>query len=121
MHYIAVGVGKYLHFHVARLDNLFFSGGEGIQPEDIERVLLQYPGIQQAFVVPQVDAEFGHRPVAVIDVADEVDEASLSDWLIPQLAVFQRPIAFYRLPAALKQGGIKVSRQAVIDFVAKLI
>lgn len=106
---------------IGRLDNLFFSGGEGIQPEDIERVLLQYPGIQQAFVVPQVDAEFGHRPVAVIDVADEVDEASLSDWLIPQLAVFQRPIAFYRLPAALKQGGIKVSRQAVIDFVAKLI
>lgn len=25
---------------VGRLDNLFFSGGEGIQPEEVERVLL---------------------------------------------------------------------------------
>lgn len=102
---------------LGRLDNLFFSGGEGIQPEYIERVLLQYPGVQQAFVVPVTDREFGHRPVAVIDADEVVDDLALADWLAPQLAVFQRPVAFYRLPEALKGGGIKVSRRLVIDFV----
>lgn len=96
---------------IGRLDNLFFSGGEGIQPEDIERVLLQYSGVQQAFIIPVPDAEFGHRPVAVIDAADDVDFVALADWLAPQLAIYQRPIAFYRLPASLKKGGIKVSRR----------
>ena len=38
-----------------------------MQPEDIERVLAAHPQITQAFVVPVVDAEFGQRPVAVID------------------------------------------------------
>ncbi|EEQ06099.1 2-succinylbenzoate--CoA ligase [Yersinia bercovieri ATCC 43970] len=103
---------------IGRLDNLFFSGGEGIQPEDIERVLLQYPGVQQAFVVPITDSEFGHRPVAVIDADETVDDMALADWLAPRLAVFQRPVAFYRLPEALKGGGIKVSRRGVVDFVA---
>ncbi|QHB32070.1 o-succinylbenzoate--CoA ligase [Yersinia canariae] len=106
---------------LGRLDNLFFSGGEGIQPEDIERVLLQYPGVQQAFVIPAADTEFGHRPVAVIDADEAVDDAVLASWLAPQLAVFQRPVAFYRLPAELKNGGIKVSRRSVFDFVAKQI
>ncbi|AJJ02715.1 O-succinylbenzoate-CoA ligase [Yersinia pseudotuberculosis] len=102
---------------LGRLDNLFFSGGEGIQPEDIERVLLQYSGVQHAFVIPVADAEFGHRPVAVIDSADEVDVVALADWLAPRLAVFQRPIAFYRLPTFLKRGGIKISRQQLADWL----
>ncbi|CFQ58088.1 o-succinylbenzoate--CoA ligase [Yersinia similis] len=106
---------------IGRLDNLFFSGGEGIQPEDIERVLLQYSGVQQAFVIPVADVEFGHRPVAVIDAVDEVDVVVLADWLAPQLAVFQRPIAFYRLPTFLQSGGIKVSRQRLADWLQRQV
>lgn len=37
--------------------------------------------VQHAFVIPVADAEFGHRPVAVIDSADEVDVVALADWL----------------------------------------
>ncbi|MDA5521181.1 o-succinylbenzoate--CoA ligase [Yersinia kristensenii] len=105
---------------LGRLDNLFFSGGEGIQPEDIERVLLQYPGVQQAFVIPVADTEFGQRPVAVIDADEAVDDAVLANWLAPQLAIFQHPVAFYRLPVELKNGGIKISRRSVADWVVTL-
>ncbi|WP_145538901.1 o-succinylbenzoate--CoA ligase [Yersinia kristensenii] len=105
---------------LGRLDNLFFSGGEGIQPEDIERVLLQYPGVQQAFVIPVADTEFGQRPVAVIDADNAVDDTVLANWLAPQLAIFQRPVAFYRLPVELKNGGIKISRRSVADWVVTL-
>ncbi|CNI67672.1 o-succinylbenzoate--CoA ligase [Yersinia vastinensis] len=105
---------------LGRLDNVFFSGGEGVQPEDIERILAQYPGIQQAFILPVEDAEFGHRPIAVIDSEVAVDELALAKWLAPQLAVFQRPVAFYRLPDALKNGGIKVSRRLLTEYFEKI-
>lgn len=51
---------------IGRKDSRFFSGGENISPEEIEKALLSLPGIQQAIVVPREDPEFGHLPVAFI-------------------------------------------------------
>ncbi|POY60739.1 2-succinylbenzoate-CoA ligase [Pectobacterium versatile] len=102
---------------LGRLDNQFFSGGEGIQPENIEAVLLAHPDVQQACIVPVDDAEFGHRPVAVLEVAQTTMLDAIRDWLQPQLAGFQRPVAYYALPVELKNGGIKLSRQQVKSWV----
>ncbi|WP_323868299.1 o-succinylbenzoate--CoA ligase [Xenorhabdus szentirmaii] len=105
---------------LGRLDNQFFSGGEGIQPEDIERVINQHPLIEQSFVIPVPDAEFGHRPVAVIDTQNPKLLETLIDWLSDKLAPFQRPIACYLLPQRLKNGGIKVSRRQVKQWISEL-
>lgn len=102
---------------IGRLDNLFFSGGEGIQPEDVERVLLAHPQVQQVFVVPIDDSEFGQRPVAVIEPLAEFDFAVLNTWVQGKLARFQQPVRYLRLPESLKNGGIKISRQAVLNWV----
>lgn len=103
---------------LGRLDNEFFSGGEGIQPEDIERVLLMHPLIEQAFIVPVSDVEFGQRPVAVIQAEKPLDLAQVLQWLDGKVARFQLPIACYTLPEQLTNGGIKISRKAIIDWVA---
>ncbi|QBH95931.1 o-succinylbenzoate--CoA ligase [Limnobaculum zhutongyuii] len=103
-----------------RMDNLFFSGGEGIQPEDIERVLISHPLIEQAFVVPVDDVEFGQRPVAVVDALPGLDLSQLSAWLEGKITRFQIPDSYYVLPAELKQGGIKISRLAVKEWVKSL-
>lgn len=102
---------------LGRLDNLFFSGGEGIQPEDVERILLRHPQIYQAFILPVDDSEFGQRPVAVIESDPQLSWSDLTDWLTPQVAPFQRPVAFYRLPEELKNGGIKISRRSVGEWL----
>ena len=102
---------------IGRLDNLFFSGGEGIQPEDVERVLLAHPQVQQVFVVPVDDREFGQRPVAVIEPLAEFDFAVLGTWVQGKLARFQQPVRYLRLPESLKNGGIKISRQAILAWV----
>lgn len=102
---------------IGRLDNLFFSGGEGIQPEDVERVLLAHPQVQQVFVVPVDDREFGQSPVAVIEPLAEFDFAVLNTWVQGKLARFQQPVRYLRLPESLKNGGIKISRQAVLNWV----
>lgn len=93
-----------------RMDNLFFSGGEGIQPEEIERILLQHPDVSQAFILPQDDAEFGQRPVALVECGPHLTLPVLAAWASLHLAGFQRPVNWYNLPAGVADGGIKISR-----------
>lgn len=96
---------------IGRLDNLFFSGGEGVQPEDVERVFAAHPQVLQVFIVPVDDPEFGQRPVAVIDLEGDLTLDALMLWAQDRLANFQRPIAALPLPDELKNGGIKISRR----------
>lgn len=102
---------------LGRMDNLFFSGGEGIQPEEVERVIGAHPWIQQIFIVPQDDAEFGQRPVAVVECGEYYDPSALAGWCADKLARFQLPVRWLRLPESLKTGGIKISRRALRDWV----
>lgn len=102
---------------LGRLDNLFISGGECVQPEDIEAVINAHPDVHQSFIVPVDDVQFGQRPVAVIDADESIDLNILADWLKDKLAPYQFPMAFYRLVPELKAGGIKVSRQQVKQWV----
>lgn len=98
---------------IGRLDNLFISGGECVQPEDIESVINSHPDVSQNFIIPIDDVQFGQRPVAVIEANESVDLNQLADWLKDKLAPYQYPMAFYYLDPELKAGGIKVSRQQV--------
>lgn len=51
---------------IGRKDRQFISGGENIQPEEIEKALLSIKGIHRALVEPVEDLEFGMRPHAKI-------------------------------------------------------
>jgi len=102
---------------LGRMDNLFFSGGEGIQPETVERIIATHPQINQVFIVPLDDAEFGQRPVAVVECEPGADIASFPEWVKGRLARFQQPLRWLILPTELKNGGIKVSRRALQQWV----
>lgn len=62
-----------------RLDRMFISGGENIQPEAIEAALLSLEGVTAAVVVPLPDAEFGERPAAWVQGG--WGEASVETWI----------------------------------------
>ncbi|MDU6923328.1 o-succinylbenzoate--CoA ligase [Franconibacter helveticus] len=100
-----------------RLDNLFFSGGEGIQPEEVERVIAAHPQVRQAFVVPLEDKEFGHRPVAVVECEVGAQPEALALWVRDKLARFQQPVRWLALPESIKNGGIKISRRQLSQWV----
>lgn len=102
---------------LGRMDNLFFSGGEGIQPEELERVIGTHPQVSQVFVVPLNDVEFGQRPVAVVECEAGSDITQLPHWVSDKLARFQQPVHWLALPAELKNGGIKISRRALQQWV----
>jgi o-succinylbenzoate---CoA ligase len=100
---------------IGRLDNQFVSGGENVQPENIEAVLYRHPAIEQAVVVPRADAEFGQRPVAFLDTVGEIDHDALRNWLRQHLNPWELPVAFHPLP---RSDGIKVRRADLIELAA---
>ncbi|WP_297207568.1 o-succinylbenzoate--CoA ligase [uncultured Pluralibacter sp.] len=102
---------------LGRMDNLFFSGGEGIQPEEVERIIAHHPLVEQVFVVPLDDAEYGQRPVAVVEGGEGLDLRQRPGWASSRLACFQRPVYWLQLPGSLKTGGIKISRRALREWV----
>ncbi|WP_286809438.1 o-succinylbenzoate--CoA ligase [Leclercia sp. UBA2479] len=106
---------------LGRMDNLFFSGGEGIQPESLERIIVTHPRVNQVFIVPLDDAEFGQRPVAVVECEPGTDITELPEWVQGKLARFEQPVHWLVLPPELKNGGIKISRQALKQWVNALL
>ncbi len=96
-----------------RKDNMFISGGENIQPEEIEAVLCALDEVARAFVVPVADAEFGYRPLAFIEPASgcDVDPELLSRCLGATLPRYKLPVAYRLLPGEALEVGIKPSRR----------
>jgi len=97
---------------IGRIDNLFISGGENIQPEEIEQQLLLHPNVAQAMVVTMADAEFGQRPVAVVNLNPESTLSELEQWLKPKLAGFKRPARYLHWPQGAEVG-LKPSRKQI--------
>lgn len=94
-----------------REDNLFISGGENIQPEEIERALLAITGAAAAVVTPLADPEFGARPLAWIALPDPAARAA--EWearLRERLPGYMIPVAYRELPP---DAGLKPDRAAL--------
>jgi O-succinylbenzoic acid--CoA ligase len=94
-----------------RVDRQFVSGGENIQPEEIEAALERLNGIERAAVVPVPDEEYGHCPVAFVQSkTGRVPD----DWrtaLAATLPSFKIPDAVHKLPDAAVRDRMKVDRE----------
>lgn len=96
-----------------RLDNLFISGGENIQPEEIEQVLFSSELLEQVVVVPLADEEFGARPVAFVQFYGEFSQQAvekLQFFATQRLERFKQPVGYFPLGEKWL-GGIKISRR----------
>jgi O-succinylbenzoic acid--CoA ligase len=94
-----------------RGDQLIVSGGENIDPVEIEAALEMHPAIRAAAVVPRRDAEWGHRPVAFVVAADSpVPDEILRQHLGAHLQRFKIPDAFYWRSALPRGPAGKVRR-----------
>ena len=92
-----------------RIDNLFISGGENIQPETIEQRLVDHGAVAQALVVPIPSEEWGQRPAAFIDWHGEpVPHDELAAWIRAALPGFMVPDRW--LPWPDLGGSLKPSR-----------
>jgi O-succinylbenzoic acid--CoA ligase len=103
---------------LGRQDNLFVSGGENIQPEEIEEVLSALPGVESAVVVPVDDPEFGQRPVAFVKTQGD-EPGNLTPKLREFLPGFKVPTTFHPWPENA-QRGMKPDRNALRERARQL-
>ncbi|MGS0725390.1 AMP-binding enzyme, partial [Shewanella sp. 0m-11] len=109
-----------------RADNMFISGGENIQPEEIETALKLHPLISDAIVFPVADAKFGYLPSAILKLVSGTShdqeqlpsEAELTKFLADKIARFKRPRRYYPWPE-VSSAGIKVIRKQVIEAIKR--
>jgi O-succinylbenzoic acid--CoA ligase len=103
---------------LGRQDNLFISGGENIQPEEIEEALSALPGVEAAVVVPVEDPEFGQRPVAFVRT-EGGEPGDLAPKLREFLPGFKVPTTFHPWPENA-QRGMKPDRNALHERARQL-
>lgn len=95
---------------IGRADTMYISGGENVQPEEVERALTQLEGIDEALVVPVSDPEYGQRGFAF--VRGTRDRDSIAAALRALLPGYMIPRTFMSWPEHLVEGHTKVNRAA---------
>jgi len=98
---------------IGRKDNQFISGGENIQPEEIEAELRKLPGVLEALVGPRHHERFGMRPIAFLTMREgfSIDAAAMQHSLAERLPKIKIPDAFFPLdehPIGLKRNRKKI-------------
>lgn len=96
---------------------LIISGGENVDPCEVEQVLLTLPGVLEACVVGLPDADLGQRVVAVVSGAQgrAVDVETLQQACRQRLAPFKTPKEIIVWPALPKTPTGKVQRGQVLE------
>lgn len=105
---------------IGRKNRQFISGGENIQPEEVEKLLLTYPEVSQAYVLPIQDVNYGQRPIAFIKWHGEEQAEALRAFIKDRLITYKRPLHYFIMPA---QQGLKLDPKqlAAIAFKRLLI
>jgi len=81
-----------LLWFVSRLKHVIISGGENIYPAEIERLLMQLPGLREVAVVGRPDPRWGEVPVIVAAIeADGPSEDVILATCDTRIAKFKRP------------------------------
>jgi len=81
-------------FIVGRAKDMLISGGVNGYPSEIELVLHDHPAVVEASVIGRPDGRWGERPVAFVELAQQVDDGELRAWCVERLAAFKVPAEF---------------------------
>jgi fatty-acyl-CoA synthase len=84
-----------------RSKDLIKSGGEWINPAEIEAIVCALPQVALAAVIGRADAKWSERPILLVELRDgaEIADQALLDALRGRVASWWIPDAVVRLPA----------------------
>ena len=81
-----------------RAKDLIKSGGEWINPAEIEAVVASLPEVSLAAVIGRADPKWGERPILLVETQGQVTDEALLASLKGRVASWWIPDAVYRLP-----------------------
>ena len=102
---------------IDRSKDVIISGGSNIYPREIEEVLMQHPGVDEACVIGRPHPDWGEEVVAfvVARAGARVDTASLDALCLANIARFKRPKVYRFVDALPKNNYGKVLKRELRD------
>jgi O-succinylbenzoic acid--CoA ligase len=80
---------------IGRFDRLISSGGEKVNPLEVEMIIRQFTGIEDCLVYGEADAEWGQMVKAILcGCRDNVTEQGLREYLKSRIAAYKIPKQF---------------------------
>ena len=76
---------------LGRADQAIIRGGFKVMPDDVRTALESHPAVQGAAVVGRHDDRLGETPVAMVELREPVEVATLLDYLRTRLARYEIP------------------------------
>ncbi len=108
----------YLYIDGRRTD-LVISGGMNVYPAEVEGVLLEFAGVQDAAVYGMPDDRWGQRVCAAIVGDIDIDELQI--WLRPRLSGYKRPKEIHIISGLPHTASGKTKRMSVPQVVAEQV
>ncbi|HEX6829387.1 MAG TPA: class I adenylate-forming enzyme family protein [Burkholderiales bacterium] len=103
---------------LGRADEVLLSGGENVHPEEVEPLLAQCPGVEDAALTARPDPAWGDRLVAL--VVGSADPAAVERWCRERLPPPWRPRAILKVPALPRTALSKLDRPGLRRLAAEL-
>lgn len=104
------------HLHVyGRADDTIITGGENVDPTEVEHTLIAYPTIAAACVFGVDDPIWGQQIAAVVvpQPGQRIHAIQLADFLSQRLPAHKRPRLFCQVDELAESANHKVSRRQV--------
>lgn len=108
-------------FIVGRKDDMINVGGENVYPKEVENILLQHPGIEDACVLPAAHPLKGEVPVAFIITRGEVGHEEIKRFFIERGPAYAHPREIFNLASFPLTGPGKVDRTALKRLLAEIL
>lgn len=102
-----------------RLDEVFISGGENIDPREIERALEVLPAVREALIIALPDPHWGQRPHALVCGGGDPDEDELREHLRARIERYKIPETFLFVDALPRNSNGKVDRNAARELLER--
>lgn len=100
---------------VERRSDLIISGGENIYPSEIEHILLEIDGVEEAAVVGVPNKKWGKVPVAyIVKQQKELSEIEILDHLETKLARFKIPRKIIFISSLPRNAANKIMRHKLL-------
>ncbi|GKV66128.1 MULTISPECIES: class I adenylate-forming enzyme family protein [unclassified Sporosarcina] len=96
---------------VGRKKDVIVSGGVNIYPQEIEELIVQFPGVTEVAVVGVPHTEWGETVKAVFAASGEIDAGNLQAYLKENLASFKIPRIYEQVEALPRNASGKILKQ----------
>ena len=94
-----------------RESDMVISGGVNIYPVEVEKVLINYKGVNDCCVLGVPDPEFGEKLVAFIEADDELEDGEIRSYLEDKIAAFKIPRVIQKVSKLPREDSGKIKKK----------